>query len=142
MAEQLFSIANLVAMVCWLGLLAGRFLKPLRRIADPLAGYLVPALLAAAYGLLIFGFWGKAEGAGFSTLAGVAALFARPELLLAGWLHYLAFDLFVGGWIARTADDEGIWPLVTAPILILTFLLGPLGYLAFQLVRLVPRGAK
>ena len=142
MPETVFSLANLAAMATWIALILARFLKPMRRFVDPAAGYVVPALFAAAYLLLIAGFVGQAPGGGFGSLAGVATLFARPELLLAGWLHYLAFDLFVGAWIARTADEEGLWPIVTVPILAATFLFGPVGYLAFQLVRLIPRTRK
>ncbi len=142
MPETVFAVANTSALVVWIALILARFVKPMRRFVDPVAGYLVPALLGAAYAVLIVAFIGKAEGGSFSTLAGVTAFFAQPELLLAGWIHYLAFDLFVGGWIARTADEEGIWPVFTAPILVATFMFGPVGYLAFQLVRLVPRARK
>jgi hypothetical protein len=65
----------------------------------------------------------------------VTALFAVPELLLAGWIHYLAFDLFVGAWIARNGSAEGVSPLVLTPILLATFLAGPIGYLAYALLR-------
>lgn len=136
MAETLFSIANLTAMAAWVALILARFVKPLRGFVDPATQYVVPALFALAYGVLFVMFAGGAEGGGFSSLAGVAALFAKPELLLAGWIHYLAFDLFVGGWIARQADEIGLWPVFTAPILVLTFMLGPLGYLVFAVIRL------
>lgn len=142
MPETIFAVANTAALVVWIALILARFVRPIRRFVDPVAGYLVPALFAAAYAVLIVAFIGKADGGGFNTLAGVATFFAQPELLLAGWIHYLAFDLFVGGWIARTADEEGHWPVVIAPILVLTFLFGPVGYLAFQLVRLIPRTRK
>jgi len=65
----------------------------------------------------------------------VSALFAVPEVLLAGWIHYLAFDLFVGGWIARNGSAAGISPLLLTPILLATFLAGPVGYLAYVLLR-------
>jgi hypothetical protein len=40
-------------------------------------------------------------------LSAVAMLFSNPWLLLAGWTHYLAFDLFIGSWKLRDARDCG-----------------------------------
>jgi hypothetical protein len=82
--------------------------------------------------------WAGAEG-GFDTLANVMLLFDNPAIALAGWLHYLAFDLFVGAWITRTARAEGIAHLFILPCLALTFLFGPAGYLAFTGLRAVLR---
>ena len=65
----------------------------------------------------------------------VARLFETREMLLAGWLHYLAFDLFVGLWIARDADAKGFSRLVQLPILFLTLMAGPIGLLIWLLVR-------
>ena len=63
------------------------------------------------------------------------ALFRDPWIALAGWLHSLAFDVFVGAWAVRTARREGTaFPLV-APCLPLTFLFGPAGLLAFAVLR-------
>jgi hypothetical protein len=139
--DTVFSLANLFALVTWVALILGRFIKPLQKVVDPLAGFVAPALLAVAYAVIMGMFWGQAQGGGFGSLQAVGALFAKPELLLAGWIHYLAFDLFVGGWIARTASQAGLPGLVIAPILVLTFLFGPVGYLAFALLRLATRRA-
>jgi hypothetical protein len=82
----------------------------------------------------VLAFWTRAEG-GFGSLDDVARLFRTPQLLLAGWLHYLAFDLFVGAWEVRTARRDGIpFPFII-PCLALTFLFGPAGYLVFTAVR-------
>ena len=64
---------------------------------------------------------------GFSSLDDVALLFSNPWMLLAGWIHYLAFDLLVGTWEARDSRDRGIPHLLLVPCLILTFLFGPPG---------------
>jgi hypothetical protein len=50
-------------------------------------------------------------------------------------VHYLAFDLFVGGVIAKQADEIGLSRLIQAPILLLTFMFGPFGYLLFILIK-------
>ena len=98
-ADTIFSLSNMLALVGWLILLGSPFFP---RLADRIAGLLIPGLLAVAYCGLVLAFWSSAKG-GFDSLDNVAALFQTRELLLAGWIHYLAFDLFVGAWIVRTA---------------------------------------
>lgn len=130
--DSLFQIANPLAMAGWLALA----LSPLApRPALLLAGVVVPLILSLAYTGLILAFWSGAEG-GFATLAQVQRLFTDPHVALAGWLHYLAFDLLIGAWATRTARDEGIPHLFLLPCLALTFLFGPAGFLAFSALRL------
>ena len=129
-ADTIFSIANTTALAGWIVLLGSPFIP---RIADRISGLLIPALLAVAYAGLVLAFWSSAKG-GFDSLDNVAALFQTRELLLAGWIHYLAFDLFVGAWIVRTARGAvPFWMIV--PCLVLTLLFGPSGLLAFLLIR-------
>ena len=92
--------------------------------ADPLHPY--TALIAIHW-------WG-AEG-GFQSLADVGKLFQSDWLLLAGWVHYLAYDLFIGTWIARDAESRRIprWALI--PVLPLAFLFGPAGLLLWIMLR-------
>lgn len=52
-----------------------------------------------------------------------------------GWTHYLAFDLFIGQWIAKDADHKGFSRVTQAPILLLTLLAGPMGLLIWLLIR-------
>lgn len=130
--DSLFQIANPLAMAGWLALA----LSPLApRPALLLAGVVVPLILSLAYTGLILAFWSGAEG-GFATLAQVQRLFTDPHVALAGWLHYLAFDLLIGTWATRTARDEGILHLFLLPCLALTFLFGPAGFLGFSALRL------
>ncbi|MES1161991.1 MAG: abscisic acid-deficient protein Aba4 family protein, partial [Rhizobacter sp.] len=90
---------------------------------------------AAVYGAL-FAVYGM-SGGGYGSIEAVQRLMAVPGLLTAGWLHYLAFDLFVGAWIAERAGVLGLPHLLVLPLLALTFLFGPLGWLAFAAVRLL-----
>ena len=71
----------------------------------------------------------------FSSLDGVASLFANRWLLLAGWTHYLAFDLLVGVWEVHDSRDRRIPHLLVIPCLALTFMFGPAGWLLYQLIR-------
>jgi hypothetical protein len=88
------------------------------------------------YVVLIVARWGSAEG-GFGSLADVRRLFEDPYLLLAGWVHYLAFDLFLGSWEVRDAQRHGVAHLLVVPCLVLTFLFGPAGLLSYLTIRWV-----
>lgn len=130
--ETAFSIASLTAIAGWLVLIAGIILnRPLLR--DRIAGLAIPLLLSLAYTLLIARFWFATEG-GFNTLANVQKLFAAPWAALAGWIHYLAFDLFVGAVLARRLMERGLPRLVLVAVLPLTFLFGPIGFLLGQVI--------
>jgi hypothetical protein len=131
--DSIFPIANMTAVAGWVALLASPYIP---RLSDAIASSAIPLLLSVAYAGLILAFWNGAEG-GFDTLANVELLFQTREMLLAGWLHYLAFDLFVGAWIARTARAEGVSFVLVAPCLVLTFLFGPVGFLIFSAIRAV-----
>ena len=132
--DQIFSFVNFVALSSWV-LLA---LLPRRRwVANVLAGMAVPAFLAAVYVAIIATKWAGSSG-GFTSLSAVATLFSNPWLLLAGWTHYLAFDLFVGSWEVRDARDRGIPHLLVLPCLALTFLFGPAGWLLYLAMRSQP----
>ena len=102
-ADQLFSVLNLMTLAAWLPLV---FLPRLRWTRTRLP-VVMPLLLAAIYVVLVAATLARSEG-GFSSLTGVRTLFDNPWVLLAGWTHYLAFDLFIGGWEARDAERRGI----------------------------------
>jgi len=129
-AERLFSLLNLIAMAAWLPLV---FL-PRARWATTVVPVVVPCLLAAVYVVLVVATLPGGEGE-FSSLAGVSALFDDPWALLAGWTHYLAFDLFIGGWEVRDARQRGVRHLFVVPALVLTFLVGPAGLLLYLAIR-------
>ena len=123
----------MLALGGWVALVAS---PPRRRWAPTVwkfTGRAIPLLLAVAYVALIAAHWGPG---GFGSLAQVRQLFDQPGLLAAGWLHYLAFDLFVGTWIARRAGELGLPHVLAVPCLLLTFMSGPAGLLAFAALRL------
>ncbi|MGH7630053.1 MAG: ABA4-like family protein [Gemmatimonadales bacterium] len=123
-AEKIFGAANLIAVSGW----AALAFAPKWRHAVVFAGRFVPALLGVLYGGLIAARFARGEG-GFGSLADVAALFGDPWLLLAGWIHYLAFDLVVGAWATTDARTRGVPHAAVLPCLALTFLFGPVGFL-------------
>jgi Domain of unknown function (DUF4281) len=130
-ADKIFSIANAIALLSWLILLiAPRWIVTRKAI---LSGA-IPLLLSTAYLILIVLFFGRAEG-GFDSLAGVMKLFTNEWAVLAGWIHYLAFDLFVGSWEVKDSQARRISHWLVVPCLILTFLLGPVGFLLYAILR-------
>jgi hypothetical protein len=129
-SEGVFSACNLLALVGWILLLA----LPRNPRVMRIAGTVIPLLLAAVY-LAVFVLNVRGSSGGFSSLAGVAQLFANHWLLLAGWVHYLAFDLFIGAWETRDAMARGVPRLVLAPCLVMTFMLGPIGLLCYHVAR-------
>jgi Domain of unknown function (DUF4281) len=131
--EGLFSIVNPIALVGWILLIV---LPRQRWVANIAAAWAIPGLLALIY-VGVIGTHIVGSPGGFSSLPAVAMLFANPWLLLAGWIHYLAFDLFVGSWEARDARERGVPHLVLMPCLLLTFLFGPAGWLLYLLARRV-----
>jgi hypothetical protein len=129
-AEQLFSTLNLIAVAGWLLLV---FL-PRMRWTSTVVPIVMPSVFAFFYVVLIAATLTRSEG-GFSSLASVRTLFDNPWLLLAGWTHYLAFDLFIGGWEVRDSQRHGIPHLLIVPALVLTFLFGPAGLLLYLTIR-------
>jgi hypothetical protein len=130
-ADQLFPIANLIAMLSWILLAA---LPNRRWVTEVITGVAVPALFGVVYIAIAIAVFPHAEG-GFNSLAGVAALFANRWMLLAGWLHYLAFDLLIGTWEARDSIARGVPRWVLVPCLFLTFMFGPAGWLLYVIAR-------
>lgn len=128
--EQIFTVASSLAMVGWFLLVV----LPKQWIARSVAGAVIPLILSAGYLALIAMHFENADG-GFGSLAEVTTLFQKPELLLAGWIHYLAFDLFIGGWEVRDAQKQGLPHLVVIPCLVMTLMLGPIGLLFYFAIR-------
>lgn len=129
--ETTFLVGNNLAMAGWILLVFAPKWRWTQRIV--IYGS-IPLLLGIAYlFIIIFGF-GRAEG-GFNSLEGVQQLFQNPWMLLAGWLHYLAFDLFIGSWELSNAQKLGINHFLVIPCLLLTFFFGPIGLLLYFIIR-------
>ncbi|MEL6487575.1 MAG: ABA4-like family protein [Pseudomonadota bacterium] len=131
-----FNIVNLIALVAWAALiLAPRWPALLSAIL-----YLGVGGLCALYAVLLVSVLSGiipagGGGADFTTIAGIRSIFASDIGVVIGWTHYLAFDLFVGLWIARDADAKFFARWIQAPILLATFMAGPLGLIIWLLIR-------
>jgi len=138
--DMIFGFANAWALLGWV-ILA---LAPKREIVVPIVFFAGSVLLACLYaGLIIPLMAGLISDSGptgrpaadLTSLAGVMALFDSPGGATIGWIHYLAFDLFVGIWIARNADAHKISRWFQIPILFFTLMAGPIGLLLYLLLR-------
>ena len=133
----IFSAVNMLALTGWVALiLLPRWPALLSAIL-----YLGIGLLCVIYatGLIgvVSGLIPNAGGGGadFTSIAGVRAIFGSDAGVTIGWTHYLAFDLFVGLWIARDGDAKNVSRFVQAPVLLATFMAGPLGLLVWLGIR-------
>ncbi len=136
--EMAFSAAGVLAISGWLILLGSPFIPTW---SDRISGYVIPFLLSAGY-VALFAFSSENEGGGFGSLAAIMKLFSYPDAALAAWVHFLAFDLFIGAWQCRRARSVGIRFWLVIPCLILTFLFGPLGMLVYFTLRIIPGAVK
>ena len=131
--ETIFSVCSGLAILGWLGLALAPKLDLTRRLYPSVVA---PVMLGLVYAYLMISFQGEAppEG-GFGTLEEVKALFSIDALLLAGWIHYLAFDLFVGAWTLRDSQDHQINHFLILPCLFFTLMAGPVGLLLYLALR-------
>lgn len=136
--EAVFAFASTLAFFAWLGLFI--FYSQPWIYTTLFSGVLI--ILAGLYVIyLAYGITaGGTEGGGFGSLAEVKALMSSDEALLAGWIHYLAFDLFVGMWIAHDAWKKDINRWMLLPCLLATFMAGPLGLILYFVIRAIKSG--
>jgi hypothetical protein len=135
--DLIFTITNGYALLMWLILafaprsaviLTGTFYGGIGLLACTYVAIIIPLMTGMIDG-------GSAEAPDFSTLAGVQQLLSSSGGATVGWIHYLAFDLFVGLWVARNADKYGFARWLQMPILLFVLMLGPLGLVLYLLLR-------
>ncbi|MBI1392179.1 MAG: DUF4281 domain-containing protein [Alphaproteobacteria bacterium] len=129
--DAIFSLGNSVALVGWIILI---FLPRRFPLLFAVPQFIIPFALGLLYAGLIMANIYRGDG-GFGSIEQVRALFSRDAALVAGWLHYLAFDLFVGSWIAARSDALGIPRIIQAVVLAATFMFGPVGLVIFLTMR-------
>lgn len=133
--ESIFSICGVLAMLGWVGLV---LLPRYPVVVNVIARLVIPGLIGLVYITLMLGNMSATpENGGFGSLAQVKELFTVDALLLGGWVHYLAFDLFVGSWEVSDARKRGVHHLLVIPCLLATFMAGPAGLVLYLIVRTV-----
>lgn len=135
--ETLFTVANYAIVPFWLLLIiAPRWSWTQRLVHGPVA----LLLLTPIYAYMLFGYGPAPEGMELRTLYGVMVGFSVPQIVVAGWIHYLIFDLFVGAWLTRDAQRRGVSHFLVIPCLIATLMVGPVGLFFYVLVRFFSKG--
>ena len=130
-AATVFSYANLIVMPMWLLMI----ILPKWKVTRFLVDYkLIPILLSLVYAVYISLSFQAEGGFDFGSLESVMALFTKEDAVLAGWVHYLAFDLLIGMWMVQKNRSLGLHQLLMAPCLFFTFMAGPIGFLLFTIL--------
>ncbi len=130
--SEVFKIVGMLALPMWVLLI---FL-PTWKVTRFLIDYkVVPIILSVIYAVYIAIALSAGGGMDFGSLQSVMQLFTVENAVLAGWIHYLAFDLLVGMWIVNQNKTLNIHPVIIAPCLVGTFMLGPVGFLVFMIVK-------
>lgn len=132
--DTMFMFANAIGLVGWLALL----FAPLSRATLVAVARIAGAALCIFY-VVTFVKTGSPQMPIDYSLSGIAAFFGVPGYLLAGWIHYLAFDLWIGSWEVEEAGRATLPHWAVIPCLFLTYLLGPVGLLLFLIVRAMGR---
>ena len=137
MTNLIFNFCNILILIAWGAII----ISPQKKISRILISYpWIPLTLSFFYIYFIIISGGLME-ADFSSLNGIVTLFknATPESAAAGWLHYLAFDFWVGTWIIKHSRKEKISNKIIFLPLLLTFILGPVGILAYSMILLAKK---
>lgn len=133
-AGTIFKVCNMAALAAWVVLVV----FPAKRYTRVFTVTIMSSLVFAVVYAISIGISFGTRG-GFGSLEEVALLFENPYALLAGWIHYLAFDLFVGTWISANAARHSISRWLILPCQFLTFMFGPIGLLSYLLLRFLMR---
>ena len=131
--SSIFQLCNTIALLGWIILIA----MPFWLRSDQFIIGVIITLFCVVYTWLVLSHFHGSDLRKFGSLNGVMELFAQPQIVVAGWVHYLAFDLMTGIFIKRNAIKHGISHWLIIPCLFLTFMLGPIGLLLYLVIRLI-----
>ena len=131
---EVFSIASMITVPMWILMIFLSKWKVTRFLID---FKVIPLALAFIYAIYIFQAIQIGGMMDFGSLKSVMALFTEENAVLAGWVHYLAFDLLIGMWMLDQNKELRINQLIMAPCLFLTFMLGPIGFLLFMIIKTI-----
>jgi hypothetical protein len=133
-ADAIFKICNTIALLSWVFLIVA---TPFFKYTQTILVSCVVILFCIVYAWLLFKSFSPGDVEKFSTADGLMSLFTNKTAVVAGWVHYLAFDLMTGIWITYNAKKHRINHWVTTPALFFTFMMGRVGLLLYLLIRLI-----
>jgi len=137
--SEVFSIANIMVFPMWILMIVFPKWKATRFLID---FKVIPIVLSLLYAFYIISSIIEGPSMDFGSLQAVMQLFTVEDAVLGGWLHYLAFDLLVGMWMLNENNTLKIHPMIMAPCLLGTFMMGPIGFLLFMGVRAFHKSKK
>ena len=132
--SEVFVISGQMALPMWLLMIVLPKWKGTRFLIDY---KIIPIALSIMYAIYIYTSVSSGGSLDFGSLQSVMQLFTQENAVLAGWVHYLAFDLLMGMWMLNQNKELGIHQLVMVPILLATFMLGPIGFLLFMTAKTI-----
>ena len=128
--SDIFQVCNTIVLPGWIALLFFQRWRHLHYLIFTLCLF-----LAAVYLYLLISSSSPMSFEDFGSLEGVKDLFQNDSAVLAGWIHYLAFDLLVGYWMVKDAKKHQINRWIILPSLLFTFMTGPFGFLTYMIIR-------
>ena len=131
--DQLFSSSFLLVAPFWLLMILLPFWRWTERIVKSPWIVIGPVLLYA--GLVLPNFAAIFAAVSNPQLPQIAQLLGAPLGATIGWMHFLAFDLFVARWIYLDSRTHKITAWLVSPILYLVLMIGPVGLLGYLIVR-------
>jgi len=136
--EMIFMWLNLGVLPFWLVLI----IFPQSQICKVFITSIFPILiLSLVYGYLIHLFFN--EGYDFFTnfelylgFSAVSILFTNKTFIILFWTHFLAINLFCGGWIVKDSQKLGINKILISLPLLITYFIGPIGLTIYWIIRI------
>lgn len=136
--SEIFTIVNMIAIPMWLLMI----IFPKWKVTGFLIDFkVIPIILSLIYAIYIIQTLFSGPPMDFGSLESVMVLFTSENAVLAGWVHYLAFDLLIGMWMLNENKTLNIHPFLMAPCLIGAFMFGPIGFLLFMGIKSIKKQA-
>ena len=72
----------------------------------------------------------------YLSLGDISNLFENQSFLILFWIHFLAVNLFCGGWIVKDSQMFNMNKILVSLPLIITYLIGPVGITIYWVIRI------
>jgi hypothetical protein len=131
--DTVFQLSSLLTMPFWFLMILLPHWRWSKRIMASLWTVVPAALLYAI--LVVPNLLGLLSILANPSLDAIAALLGTPEGATIGWVHFLAFDLFVGRWAYLDSRNHSFSAWLVSPILFFVLMFGPLGLLLYLALR-------
>jgi hypothetical protein len=136
--NEIFQLSNLLVIPWWiLMIVAPRW----HRTSHIMNSSLIFMPIALMYSILVLpNFVALLPELANPQLMAISALLSTPSGATVAWIHFLAFDLFVGRWIYQDSNTLALPRWIQSTCLLMTFMAGPFGWLSYMVVRRIKTG--